>query len=206
MTFSSMIIVQARCCSFIRNNCFLIGNVIEVAEVMNKPYDAALILKCWEFLMKSWFSCILYNLLTYILHAVVRLEKLTDSQSRNSPHFMETESSLPSSQVPATSPYPEPARSSLCSPSHFLKLHFNIILPYMSGSSKCSISLRFPHQKPVNDSPLPHTCLMPCPSVTAAWRVLGLRMEERPPIRRVTSNTSDNRHGVFLQLGGWARC
>ena len=33
---------------------------------------------------------------------------------RNSPHFMEPEGSLPHSQVPATCPYPEPARSSPC--------------------------------------------------------------------------------------------
>ena len=34
------------------------------------------------------------------------------SQSRNSPHFVGTEGSLPHSQAPATCPYPEPARSS----------------------------------------------------------------------------------------------
>ena len=44
----------------------------------------------------------------------VLLEKLTCTQSRNSPHFMEAEGSLPHSQVPATCPYPEPARSSPC--------------------------------------------------------------------------------------------
>ena len=36
------------------------------------------------------------------------------SQSRNSPHFMEPEGSLPHSLVPATYPYPEPTRSSPC--------------------------------------------------------------------------------------------
>jgi len=44
----------------------------------------------------------------------VLLEKLTDSESRNSLHFMEPESTLPHSQVPATSPYPGPDRSSPC--------------------------------------------------------------------------------------------
>jgi len=39
---------------------------------------------------------------------------------------MKPEGSLPHSQVPATCPYPEPARSSPY--SHFLKIHFNIIL------------------------------------------------------------------------------
>jgi len=38
------------------------------------------------------------------------LEKLTGSQSRNSPHFMEPEGI----QVPATCPYPEPDPSSPC--------------------------------------------------------------------------------------------
>jgi hypothetical protein len=40
---------------------------------------------------------------------------------------MEPEGSLPHSQQPATCPYPEPYHSSPCPPSHFLKIHFNII-------------------------------------------------------------------------------
>jgi len=39
---------------------------------------------------------------------------------------MEPEGSLPHSQVPATCPYPEPARSSPYPTSHFLKTHPNI--------------------------------------------------------------------------------
>ena len=51
----------------------------------------------------------------------------------------------------------------LTSPSHFLKIHLNIILPSASGSPQWSLSLRFPHQNPVQPSPLPHTRHMPHP-------------------------------------------
>jgi hypothetical protein len=40
--------------------------------------------------------------------------------------------------------------------SHFLKIHLNNILPSTPGSPKWSLSFRFPHQKPVYASSLPH--------------------------------------------------
>ena len=46
-------------------------------------------------------------------------------------------------------------------PSYFSNIHFNIILPYTSGSSKWSLSLAFSHQSPICTSPNPHTCHMP---------------------------------------------
>ena len=50
------------------------------------------------------------------------------------------------------------------SPFHFLKIHFNIILPSMPRSSKCSLSTRYTHQNPICTLPVLHTCHKPCPS------------------------------------------
>ena len=77
---------------------------------------------------------------------------------------MEHQSPLPHLQVPTTGPYPEPHRSNPCPVSHFLKIYPNIILPSKPGSSKWSLSFRFPHQNPVYTSTLPHTCYIPRPS------------------------------------------
>ena len=73
---------------------------------------------------------------------------------------MEFEGSLPHLQEPATFPVTEPDNSGPCPLSHFLKIHFNIVLQCMPGSTKLTLSLRSPHQKPACTS-VSHACHMP---------------------------------------------
>ena len=49
----------------------------------------------------------------FIEHSPTREANRFSASQEIPPHFMEPEGSLPHSQVPATCPYPEPARSSL---------------------------------------------------------------------------------------------
>ena len=63
------------------------------------------------------------------------------------------------------SPSPDPILSYInpinAPTTHFLKIYLNIILPSTPGPSRCSFSLRFPHQNPLYTSTLPHSCYTP---------------------------------------------
>ena len=52
--------------------------------------------------------------------------------------------------------------------SHLSKIHFNIILPSLSGTSEWSSTLRFPHQNAVCSSNRSHTRYLLCPS-QSSW-------------------------------------
>ena len=77
---------------------------------------------------------------------------------------MEPLGSLLHSQQPTICPIPEPDQS-----IPFLKIHFNISLPYTPRSSKWSLSLKSPHQNAVCNSPVPHMCHMTCPSHSSSF-------------------------------------
>jgi len=68
---------------------------------------------------------------------------------------MEPEGSLTHSHVPATYPYPKPARSSPCPHIPLPEIHLNIIHSSTPGSSKWFLSLRFSRQNPAYAYPLP---------------------------------------------------
>jgi len=77
---------------------------------------------------------------------------------------MEPEGSLPRLQVPATSLYHEPNQ---INPSHFLKIHINIILPSTPSPPKRSLSLRYPDKDYVWTSPLPDMSYIPSSSYSS---------------------------------------
>ena len=74
--------------------------------------------------------------------------------------FLETDSSSPLSQKPATSTYREPDQSSPRPPISYSEDLFQYFPPSTPRSSKSSLSV----SPPVYTSLLPHTCYMPHPS------------------------------------------
>ena len=125
----------------------------------------------YTYLLIYFFTYLLIYLLTYLLICLFTylltctylltpcsrvLEKVTGIQLvKKFPTYYGTWKFLTSLTRDPTCPYPEPEQSGPCPPFHFLKIHLNIIHQSTPGSSKWPVSLRFPHQNPVCNFPLP---------------------------------------------------
>src|SRR5215475_4450437 len=106
---------------------------------------------------------------TYLLTpwSRVLLEKLTSklcSYSRNSPHLWNWKDPHRTHKCPPPVPILRQLHPVPTTPSNFLKIHLNIILPSTSLSLQWLLPLRLPQQHPVHTSILPHTRHMACPS------------------------------------------
>ena len=117
---------------------------------------------------------------------------------------MEPEGSLPQSQKPVACPYPDPARTS---PFPHIPLHedpsyppiyvwVSQVVSFLQVSPPKSCIRLSSHPYALQTPPVSFWILLPaqywvrstCFPVTTAWRVLRLRMEERPVIWRVAAN------------------
>ena len=163
---------------------------ITIVSIIRACFNKNTIYICWKFYKNVFFkklnktfdflnrilwssSVILFVylltfLLTYLLtlYSRVILEKLTGfAANQEIPRILwNPKVHYGTHKRPPTIPILSQIHLVPTTPSHFLKIHLNIILPSTSWSPQWSLSLRFSHQNLVHTSPFLHTCHMPRPS------------------------------------------
>jgi len=113
------------------------------------------------YLLTYWYTRFLTTLLTY-LFLTYSMKNNPSCEGNRFPASQEISRTLRNPKVhycTHTCPPHVPILSHLdpvhATNPHFLKIQLNIVLPYMLGSFKWSLSLRFPHQNPLFASALP---------------------------------------------------
>ena len=117
------------------------NNITHVLRALKHKHSA----QYWHTAVQLTLQC---NLLTYSMEQSPSWEaNLFCSYSRNSPHFWNPKVHHRTHKCPPPVPILSQFHPVLTTPSHFLKIHLNIILPSASGPPQWSLSLRFPNCK-----------------------------------------------------------
>jgi len=146
--FSTSFFTMLRCCWFTSLSCY------------SSPATFCAFSNCLSFATST------AHFLTYFMQQSSSGEaKGFAASSRNSPHFMEPEGSLPHSQVPATCPYPEPAHCTLYT------MDLSVSLSSCTYKLSCVLNKRLNYET-VENEPNDMLCGLGEEGGTVAWVTL----------------------------------